>query len=171
MTVTERPTMTMTVRPTLIEQEEEDVAAVVNELEHLGIASEYRVSLAWESKADLDIYVENLETGETVNYKSRERDDGNTKLDADNTGGNMREGETKHLENISFNGPAGGSFAIYVNNHHANGDEDEIPFAVVTKVGRETQVFEDSWDINERGEVRDDDLYKMMPITIIEWEG
>ena len=52
-----------------------------------------------------------------------------------------------------------------------NGDEDEIPFTVMTKVGRDTLVFEDSWDINRRGSVRKNDLYKMMFITIMDWEG
>jgi len=33
-------------------------------LAEAGITSEYRVSLAWESTADLDIYIENAATGE-----------------------------------------------------------------------------------------------------------
>ena len=159
----------MTGRPAIIDSSE--ATLVVNELEQLGINSEYRVSLAWVSKADLDLHVENLETGEIVDYRNIESDDGTITLDADNPGGDMPEGKTKHVENISFNGPAGGSFAVYVNNHDANGDEDKIPFTVVTKVGRDTLVFEDSWDINRRGSVRKNDLYKMMFITIMDWEG
>jgi len=148
-------------------EEAQEIADVAEELEKLGITSEYRVSLAWESTADLDIYVENVETGETVDYRSTESDDGNTTLDADNTGGAMPEGGKKHVENISFNGDVGGNFAVYVNNHNSNGDTDEIPFTVVTKVGDQSQTFEDSWNINEMGDHRDGNLDKMMKMTTV----
>ena len=136
-------------------------------MEKLGITSEYRVSLAWESTADLDIYVENVETGETIDYRSTESDDGNTTLDADNTGGDMPEGGKKHVENISFNGDVGGKFAVYVNNHDSNDDTNDIPFTVVTKVGAQSQTFEDSWNINEMGDHRDGNLDKMMKMTTV----
>merc|ERR1719361_207805 len=100
---TPTPTSTTTPPSTSIADAQE-IAEVAEELEKLGITSEYRVSLAWESTADLDIYVENVETGETIDYRSTESDDGNTTLDADNTGGAMPEGGKKHVENISFNG-------------------------------------------------------------------
>ena len=133
----------------------------------MGITSEYRVSLAWESTADLDIYVQNVETEETIDYRSTESDDGNTILDADNTGGDMPEDGKKHVENISFNGDVGGKFAVYVNNHDSNDDANEIPFTVVTKVGDQTQTFEDSWNINEMGDHRDGNLDMMMKMTTV----
>ena len=76
------------------------IADVAEELEKLGITSEYRVSLAWDSTADLDIYVKNVETGEWIYYSNKESSDGNTKHNADNEGGAMPEGRKKHVENI-----------------------------------------------------------------------
>jgi len=139
----------------------QEVQSVEEELEKLGITSEYRVSLAWESTADLDIYVVNNETDETISYKKTTSSDGNTKLDADNGGGE----QGTHVENISFNGDAGGSFVVYVNNHNSNDDVAEIPFTLVTKLGAQTETFEDSWNINEMGEHRDGDVGMMMKIT------
>merc|ERR1712012_658796 len=43
---------------------EHEARAVEEALAEAGITSEYRVSLAWESTADLDIYIENAATGE-----------------------------------------------------------------------------------------------------------
>ena len=149
----------------------QEIAEVAEELEKLGITSEYRVSLAWESTADLDVYVENVETREKIYWASKESDDGNTILDADNMGGSLPEDGKKHVENISFNGTVTGTFAVYVNNHRSKSDVDEIPFAVVTKVGDQTQTFENSWNINEMGENRGGDLGKMMKITTINIAG
>ena len=41
------------------------------ELERLGITSDYRVSLEWESTADLDIYVVNDDTDEMISYRNK----------------------------------------------------------------------------------------------------
>ena len=65
-------------------QDEHDVQAVEEELERLGITSDYRVSLEWESTADLDIYVVNNDTDEMISYRKLESSDGNCKLDVDN---------------------------------------------------------------------------------------
>ena len=139
----------------------------------MGITSEYRVSLSWQSTADLDIYVKNVETGEKIFWSNHKSEDDNTTLDADNTGGEMPADGKTHVENISFNGDVDGTYVVYVNNHASNGDVDEIPFTVVTKVGSETQLFEDSWDINELGQHEDYDgeLGAMMEITTINIEG
>ena len=76
------------------------IADVAEELEKLGITSEYRVSLAWDSDADLDLYVKNVETGEKIYWSNTESGDGNMKHDVDNEGGAMPEGRKKHVENI-----------------------------------------------------------------------
>ena len=68
----------------------------------------------------------------------------------------------------SFNGDVGGTFAVYVNNYNSQSDVDEIPFTVVTKVGSQTQTFEDSWNINQRGDHRDGDLGMMMEVTTVD---
>ena len=167
---TSAPTTTSTSITTPIDDAQE-IAEVAEELEKLGITSEYRVSLAWESTADLDIYVKNVETNETIDWRRKESGDGNTILDADNIGGSLPEDGKKHVENISFNGTVTGTFAVYVNNHRSNSDVVEIPFAVVTKVGDQTQTFEKSWNINEMGENRGGDLGKMMKITTINIAG
>ena len=67
----------------------------------------------------------------------------------------------------SFNGDVGGTFAVYVNNHNSQSDVDEIPFTVVTKVGSQTQTFEDSWNINQRGVNWEEDLGMMMEVTTV----
>ena len=141
------------------------------ELAQLGITSEYRVSLSWMSTADLDIYVKNVETGEKIYYSNTESEDGNTLLDADNRGGELPEDRKTHVENISFNGDVEGHYAVYVNNHNSNSDVNEIPFTVVTKVGSDSQLFEDSWDINELGAHTQAQLGAMMEITTINIEG
>ena len=67
----------------------------------------------------------------------------------------------------SFNGDVGGTFAVYVNNYKSQSDVDEIPFTVVTKVGSQTQTFEDSWNINQRGVNWEEDLGMMMEVTTV----
>ena len=155
----------------MTEEEAADLAQVEAELNALGITSEYRATLAWESTADLDIYVENVATGELIYFSTMKSDDENTVLDVDNTGGDYPAEGEKHVENVSFNGEAGGSFNIYVTNYTTNDDEDEIPFTVVTKNGQQTDVFEDSWDINEMGTQTNNNLNKMMKIATITMEG
>jgi len=150
--------------PELTEEEEADLAIVEEELAALGITSEYRATLAWESTADLDIYVKDVATGEVIYFSNM--NGSNAKLDVDNTGGEYPAEGEKHVENISFNGD-GGSFEVYVTNYDTNDDEDEIPFTVVTKNGQETNVYEDSWDINEMGTETNNKLDKMMRIATI----
>merc|ERR1719237_543364 len=84
--------------------EAQEVAAVADELSKLGITSQYRASLAWGSTADLDIYVQNAQTGEIIRWSSKISNDGNTTLDADNQGGSQPEDGEKYVENVSFNG-------------------------------------------------------------------
>ena len=45
---------------------EHEARAVEEALAEAGITSEYRVSLSWESTADLDIFVKNIATGEVI---------------------------------------------------------------------------------------------------------
>ena len=132
------------------------------ELERLGITSEYRVSLEWESTADLDLFVVNKDSNEMISYKKTTSGDGNTKLNVDNRGGE----EGPHVENISFNGDAGGNFAVYVNNHDSKSDTVEIPFTVVTKLGTQTEAFHYSWNINEMDD-GENAVGDMMSITTI----
>ena len=145
------------------EETDEEVRAVEEELEKLGITSEYRVSLEWESTADLDIYVVNEDSNEMISYKKTISGDGNTKLDVDNRGGE----QGLHLENISFNGDAGGNFVVYVNNHDSKSDTSEIPFTVVTKLGTQSEGFHSSWSINdmEDGEKAVGDMMRITTIN------
>ena len=152
--------------------EAQEIAAVAEELANLGITSEYRASLAWESTADLDIYVENAATGEIIYYANKRSNDSNTILDADNRGGSLPEAGEKWVENISFNGAAAGSYIVYINCYHAKSDVDEIPFIVVTKVGTQTLTFDDSWNITRRGDSNGSRNYgNMIKITTIVIEG
>ena len=151
--------------------EAQEIAVVAEELAKLGITSEYRVSLAWNSTADLDIYVENVATGEIVYWSSKKSTDGNTILDADNVGGRFPAAGKKHVENISFNGTVAGTFAVYVNCHHSKSDIDAIKFVVFAKEGAQTLTFEDSWNINDMGESNGSDLDNMIKITTVNIEG
>ena len=65
---------------------EEVIDDVAEELEKLNITSEYRASLAWMSTADLDIYVRNVDTGETIFYGNKDSEDGHTYLDGNPLG-------------------------------------------------------------------------------------
>ena len=121
------------------------------------------MSLAWESTADLDIYVKNVDTGELLYWGLLTSEDGNTKLDVDNRGGD----HSLHVENVSFNGDFPGSYAVYVNNHASDNDVDSIPYTVVVKMGTQTQTFEDTWNINELGEHQQGDVGQMMGITTV----
>ena len=149
---------------TTFEQADQEVQAVEEELAKLGITSEYRASLEWDSTADLDIYVVNEDLNETISYKKTMSRDGNTQLDVDNRGGE----QGTHVENVSFNGDAGGTFVIHVNNHDSNDDTDEIPFTVVTKLGTETKTFHSSWNINEMG-AGDHAVGDMKSVTTIDF--
>ena len=150
-------------------EEPEDLAAraVEEELEKLGITADYRVSLEWESTADLDIflvYKYNDTRGnhkETISYEKTTSDDGTITLDVDNRGAE----HGTHVENISFNGTQG-TCVIYVNNHDSNDDHNEIPFSVVTKLGEAGETFHDSWNINEMG-AGEHTLGEQMMITTI----
>ena len=119
--------------------------------------------MEWESTADLDIYVVNKDSNEMISYKKTVSGDRNTKLDVDNRGGE----QGTHLENISFNGDAGGNFVVYVNNHDSKSDTTEIPFTVLTKLGNHSEGFHSSWNINEMGDHRDGNLDKMMKMTTV----
>ena len=159
-------TTTSTTTTTTEDHVGEDVA---EELEKLNIKSEYRASLAWMSRADLDIYVRDVDTGEIIFYGDKESDDGNTYLDVDQLGGQLPADGKTHVENISFK--RDGTFEVYANNHNSKGDVDEIPFTVVTKMGTQTRTFHDSWNIGEMGTVTNRDLGRMMKITTINVEG
>ena len=130
------------------------------ELERLGITSDYRVSLEWESTADLDIYVVNNDTDEMISYRKLESSDGNCKLDVDNRGGERG----VHVENISFNGETGGNFKVFVNNHDSNDDAEEIPCTVVAKLGDRIETFHKKWNINRMG-AGDHSVAEMLSIT------
>merc|ERR1711988_2048724 len=62
---------------------EHEARAVEEALAEAGITSEYRVSLAWESTADLDIYIENAATGEVIFYANKVSSNGAMELDSD----------------------------------------------------------------------------------------
>merc|ERR1719245_599733 len=147
--------------------DEQEMSDVADALAKLGITSEYRATLAWESTADLDIWVQNVETDEIIYWNTKESSDGTTTLDADNKGGATPEEGEKWVENVSFNGDVAGTYAVYVNNYDRKSEADEIRFTVVTKVGDQTQAFDDSWDINEKGDNPGEDMGKMMKISTI----
>jgi len=146
---------------------EQEARAVEEALAAAGITSEYRVSLAWESSADLDIYVENAATGEVIFYGNKESDNGAMELDIDQQGGS----DGQHVENISFDGDVAADYVVYVTNYATNHDEDEIPFTVFTKQGQQVETFEDSWDIDDMGTETQNNLDNMMEITTIRVAG
>merc|ERR1712012_174323 len=158
----EATTVATTTATTEQEQDDHDVQAVEEELERLGITSDYRVSLEWESTADLDIYVVNNDTDEMISYRKLESSDGNCKLDVDNRGGERG----VHVENISFNGESGGNFKVFVNNHDSNDDAEEIPCTVVAKLGDRIKTFHKKWNINRMG-AGDHDVTEMLSITTV----
>merc|ERR1711902_67301 len=132
---------TTTVAETYVEHE---ARAVEEVLAAAGITSEYRVSLAWESTADLDIYIEDAATGEVIFYANKVSSNGAMELDIDQQAGSAGQ----HVENISFDGDVAADYNVYVTNYDTNNDSGEIPFVVVTKQGQTVETFEDSWDIN-----------------------
>merc|ERR1712024_138590 len=121
---------------------EQEARAVEEALEEAGITSEYRVSLAWESKADLE-------------------------LDIDQTAGQ----EGQHVENVSFDGDVAAEYVVYVTNYASKGDQGEIPFTVFTKQGQHMDTFEESWDIDDMGTETQDNLNNMMQITTVHVAG
>jgi len=147
-----------------IEEEVEEI------LEHLNITSEYRVSLTWMSTADLDIYVKIVATGEVIKYTNKVSQDGKVDLDVDRLAGTYPSGmESRWVENVSFR--KDGTYEIYVNNHNAKSDTGEVPYEVIIKLDREERILRGSWNIDERGDVRDHDLAKMIKKTTIKVEG
>merc|ERR1711884_20352 len=146
----------------------ENVARAVNEtLAEAGITSEYRVSLAWESTADLDIFVENSATGEVIFYANKVSSNGAMELDIDQQAGSAGQ----HVENISFDGGVHADYNVYVTNYATNSDQGEIHFVVVTKQGQTVETFEDSWDIGAMGIEQHNRLENMMAITTVHVVG
>merc|ERR1719229_765496 len=64
-----------------------------------------------------------------------------------------------------------GTYEVYVNNHNAKSDSGEIPYSLIIKLDRKEQVIHGSWNIDQRGDVRDHDLSKMIKETTIKVEG
>ena len=136
-------------------------------LAEAGITSEYRVSLGWESTADLDIYVENAATGEVIYFGNKVSSNGAMELDIDQTAGSAGQ----HVENISFDGSVAADYNVYVTNWNTKHDQGEIHFVVVTKQGQTVETFEDSWDIDAMGIENSHDLSNMMAITTVHVVG
>merc|ERR1712117_920028 len=146
---------------------EHEARAVEEALAEAGITSEYRVSLAWESTADLDIYIENAATGEVIFYANKVSSNGAMELDIDQQAGSAGQ----HVENISFDGGVHADYNVYVTNYATNSDQGEIHFVVVTKQGRTVETFEDSWDIGAMGIEQHNRLENMMAITTVHVVG
>ena len=146
---------------------EHEARAVEEALAEAGITSEYRVSLAWESTADLDIYIENAATGEVIFYANKVSSNGAMELDIDQQAGSAGQ----HVENISFDGGVHADYNVYVTNYATNSDQGEIHFVVVTKQGQTVETFEDSWDINTMGIEQRNRLENMMAITTVHVVG
>jgi len=146
---------------------EHEARAVEEALAEAGITSEYRVSLAWESTADLDIYIENAATGEVIFYANKVSSNGAMELDIDQQAGSAGQ----HVENISFDGGVHADYNVYVTNYATNSDQGEIHFVVVTKQGQTVETFEDSWDINTMGIEQHNRLENMMAITTVHVVG
>ena len=146
----------------------EHVARAVNEtLAEAGITSEYRVSLAWESTADLDIFVENKATGDIIFHANKSSSNGAMELDMDERAGS----EGQHVENVSFDGGVHADYNVYVTNYATNSDQGEIHFVVVTKQGQTVETFEKSWDIGAMGIEDGYNLDNMMAITTVHVAG
>ena len=132
-----------------------------------GITSEYRVSLGWESTADLDIYIEDAATGEVIYYANKRSSNGAMELDIDQQGGSAGQ----HVENISFDGGVAADYNVYVTNYATKHDEGDIHFVVITKQGQTVETFEDSWDIDAMGTETSHRLNNMMAITTVHVVG
>ena len=146
---------------------EHEARAVEEALAEAGITSEYRVSLAWESTADLDIFVENNATGEVIFHANKSSSNGAMELDIDQQAGSAGQ----HVENISFDGGVHADYNVYVTNYATNSDQGEIHFVVVTKQGQTEKTFKDSWDIGKMGEEKHRNLGNMMAITTVHVAG
>ena len=98
-------------------------------LESFGVPSQgNKVTLAWDTTADLDFYVQNLNApGEVTSFE--DADTYAAKLVLDQQGLTKE----KHVENIKLPGD-GGNYAIFVNLYTLNDDEIEVPFTVVTQI-------------------------------------
>ena len=107
-----------------------------------------KVTLAWETTADLDLYVQNLNAPDEITSYDKP-DTYDAVLEVDQLGGSPG----GHVENIKLPEDEGNhSYAIYVNSHDANDDEIEIPFTVVTQVNGEYKKFVKSWNFALKGE-------------------
>ena len=144
-------------------------ALAINEivvyLETLGVPREgNKVTLAWNTKADMDFYVQNLNKPEEVTSYMHD-DTYDAKLQIDQTGGT----EEMHVENIKLP-EDGGNYAIFVNCFHAQGDEIEVPFTVVTQINGKYQRFSKSWNMGVMGKENDaENMAGMMKIGTITW--
>ena len=134
-------------------------------LETLGVEKEgNKVTLAWNTKADLDFYVQNLDAPEEVTSYMK-KDTYAAKLQIDQGGGT----EDMHVENIKLP-EEGGNYAIFVNCYNAKDDKIEIPFTVVTQINGKNLQFSKSWNIAVMGEKNPaKNMAGMMKIVTVTW--
>ena len=148
-----------------------EINEIVAYLETLGVPREgHKVTLAWNTKADMDFYVQNLNAPEEVTSWMNEddEDDYAAKLQIDQTGGT----EDMHVENIKLPEDKG-NYAIFVNCFHSDGDFGripEIPFTVVTQIDGKYRRFSKAWNFEMMGEDNDaENMAGMMKIGTITW--
>ena len=143
------------------------LADILALLDSLGVSSEgNKVTLAWETTADLDIYVQNLDKpAEVTSYEK----DWAATLEVDQLGGALDDGVKAHVENIKLPEEKG-NYAVYANLHDAEDDEIEVPFTVVTQINGQYRKFVKSWNMALLGDSnRSGDLDRMVKIGVITW--
>lgn len=104
------------------------------------IKSRYKVSLAWSTTDDLDLWVR-TSSGENIGFSNKQSRDRETRLDFDANAGSPSENP---VENITLSDKKPGSYTVFVNNYCFRGKRD-IPFTVIVSIDGYDQSFTGVW--------------------------
>ena len=117
------------------------VQQISQAVEKHAVKSRYKVSLAWSTTDDLDLWVR-TSNGESIGFSNKMSKDRETRLDFDANAGNP---STNPVENISLSDKKPGSYVIYVNNYSFRCGKHDIPFTVIVSMDGYDKSFTGVW--------------------------
>ena len=137
------------------------VQQISQAVEKHAIKSRYKVSLAWSTTDDLDLWV-HTDKGENIGFSNKQSRDCETRLDFDANAGSA---STSPVENITLSDKKPGSYVVYVNNYTFRAMRD-IPFMVIVSVDGYDQTFTGTWSRSKHANTQSS-LGSMLKITTV----
>ncbi len=142
------------------------VRQVAHEIQRHAVKSRFKVSLAWEDKSDLDLWVVARPRGRiqsTIGYSNKRSTDGKICLDFDANAGTATD---KPVENITFSDTYPCTYEIYVNNYAIRTHTKTIPFTLVIDLDGDVESITGDWPRGKGNNTRSD-IQKMIHATTV----